>query len=963
MKLTWDLEYFALKNFFMSSNFYAFILTLYNKSLAPVFKCFIFFSLFILSCTNTPLPPIDLKVEYDGCKTVKNGPVCIPKQDNTIILWVKTEKNAEIDIYLSGKKSISKPKAIQGGWQYKIKNVSNYSKISVTSTLNKRKSEWNLIIGNFTENELIKKANQLRKQSETDKAITLLKSEFSNSSKELLGELNSLVARLYMEKADYTNAIIHFNKAINIYNNRRQWFKRFKDSTALAFIYIYRTKEFSKASDVLKLKNEEYKDYGTSSFYLDYFKGLLDFETGDMRSAINRLKDSIKQAKRLDLIDLEIAGKQMLSEPLVMLGRYKEADKVFDELWESAGNNLSSCQKAQLLNNRGWVRILAKEADEALKDSALNLFEEAESIVKSDCNYKNKLVNIKINTALALIQENNIKKAEEIILYLEKNYKDKETRFLFWLLDIKGKIAFLAKDYQKALTIYNRLEHLAALHLNSYIQWRAKAGIASIFEMQKEFNKALLTYKNMEKIVDSNMFKIPIGEGRATFIAQRKKGTISYINLLLKLNKTEEALNAVRYFRIRTILMIYRNSQINTLSENKRKQWDQIISKYKNIKDKIGNEISEEWTFPADQLVIMRQNRKEKYLILDNLLDNAYSVFSDSQNTFLKSMMKLKHPEKGELLLTYYPLNKDTWISFAYDSLGIMSRKFNFNIKNITKDSFSKLLINPFKDKIEKNSLIKILAYGELDRVDFHSIPYKKGKLIEYKNIVYSLDLNPDSSKQIITTNKQVITTKTGDFNEKSIKQLKTNMFLLVTDPRNNLTYSELEGKEIKRNVENKQNEFKILQLHGSAASSKAVYNNLLKSNLFHYSGHGLFKGFGGWQSSLWLAHNTELRVKDIFTLQRSPYLSVLLGCETAKTDLSQSNHIGLAQAFAIAGSRFVIASSRPVKDNIAVEFAKVFYSEKNLMNNIVKAYKNAIIFLYKKFPTDDWGSLRLITP
>src|SRR6185295_13907303 len=94
-----------------------------------------------------------------------------------------------------------------------------------------------------------------------------------------------------------------------------------------------------------------------------------------------------------------------------------------------------------------------------------------------------------------------------------------------------------------------------------------------------------------------------------------------------------------------------------------------------------------------------------------------------------------------------------------------------------------------------------------------------------------------------------------------------------------------------------------------------------------HYAGHGAFSGFGGWESSLLLAEDTRLTLGDLLALERVPSRVVLSGCETGRSSTETSvESLGLAHAFLLAGSREVVASTRPADDRTVPAFFADLY-------------------------------------
>ena len=98
---------------------------------------------------------------------------------------------------------------------------------------------------------------------------------------------------------------------------------------------------------------------------------------------------------------------------------------------------------------------------------------------------------------------------------------------------------------------------------------------------------------------------------------------------------------------------------------------------------------------------------------------------------------------------------------------------------------------------------------------------------------------------------------------------------------------------------------------------------------LFHYAGHGVFRGPEGADSFLPLAQGSALTLGDILTLSRGPRSVVLSGCEAGRqTGAFEEAVAGLAQAFLVAGAETVVAPAQIVDDVEAASLTKALYSE-----------------------------------
>ncbi|WP_044965614.1 CHAT domain-containing protein [Sorangium cellulosum] len=107
-------------------------------------------------------------------------------------------------------------------------------------------------------------------------------------------------------------------------------------------------------------------------------------------------------------------------------------------------------------------------------------------------------------------------------------------------------------------------------------------------------------------------------------------------------------------------------------------------------------------------------------------------------------------------------------------------------------------------------------------------------------------------------------------------------------------------------------------------------------------------------------AHDGRLTVADILALPRTPAQVVLSSCETGRAE-----GLGLAQAFAVAGSGAVVSSLRRIDDGVAARTMRAFYTALPLgaPDDPALALREAALRIRAEEPAADWASFRVIVP
>ena len=142
----------------------------------------------------------------------------------------------------------------------------------------------------------------------------------------------------------------------------------------------------------------------------------------------------------------------------------------------------------------------------------------------------------------------------------------------------------------------------------------------------------------------------------------------------------------------------------------------------------------------------------------------------------------------------------------------------------------------------------------------------------------------------------------------------------VVADPTLDLPFARREGQSVAGLLPGARSVF------GGEARRDVVLDALRNAPILHFAGHGSLDAASPWDAYLALAGGGRLTVGDVLTTPLPGGLVVLSGCETARTVELGAEHLGLADAFVLAGARAVIAADRPIDDAGTRAFFERFY-------------------------------------
>jgi tetratricopeptide (TPR) repeat protein len=677
-----------------------------------------------------------------------------------------------------------------------------------------------------------------------------------------------------------------------------------------------------------------------SHYERSYYAGLLAEKEGDYRTALTQIQEAVQIAERVSLDHSRWLAEEELALLLCRLGRFREAAQLFESLAQ-APQDKDSCEKAQFLSNQAWAALLAREAGESFEDptrileKALKTYETCEKFTPE------KGANVLINLALAHLQERRLAQAKAQLIQVHELEPAPSIPHQLWQLDLEARTALREGQPERALDGFADLDGLALATGSADGRLRAALGKAQAQEDLRDRTAALETLSGAEALLDEQSLQIPIHEGRETFMATRQAVVSLHVELLVEQGLPAQALAVARHGRSRMLRQLERGNRLANLTPDQRARWEALLADYQEKRAALEEQAKDDWRLLGDQRDHERAARKATAEAMKGLLDQAFLILGVPGEP---SGEELVAPGPGELILAYYPLSHD-WARFVADGKSVVVSRFELpqDIRSLPPEEQARLLLaDPLRASIKRAQRIRILPSGPLLGVDFHALPFDGDVLLARIPVVYGLDL-PVSARPA---------------------QVPGRHALLVADPRDNLPGALTEARTAGRILSSSSPPWITEELKSTEASVAAVRRGLDHADLLHYAGHGVFSGFGGWESGLLLAEETQLTLGDLLALDRVPAWVVLSGCETGRSSAETPvESLGLAQAFLLAGSRAVVASTRPADDREMPAFFTDLYQRWDRETDLAVALQRAQLSWRQRNPEADWRAFRLFVP
>ncbi|HVJ88779.1 MAG TPA: CHAT domain-containing protein, partial [Labilithrix sp.] len=343
-------------------------------------------------------------------------------------------------------------------------------------------------------------------------------------------------------------------------------------------------------------------------------------------------------------------------------------------------------------------------------------------------------------------------------------------------------------------------------------------------------------------------------------------------------------------------------AKVGALDGPARERWEEKVGEYRDARALVDADAEGDWKRSRAALDAAILARASKLQALRRHLDEAMALDGIPR----PAANDLPTLPASEVTMAFVRLgrNRRDGDIFGFVVAGGETRAYRVRgsvTRETPPDSLGDALLGPARKQIDHASMatrFRVMTDDALGWIDVHALPLDGSPLVARAPVVYSLDLGP---------------------NEPIARRGSEASPLVVADPTGDLPSARDEGEAAARALADPRTR----TLVGREATATRVRAELATTSLFHYAGHGVFRGRDGAESALPLSQGGSLTLGDVLTLDHVPQRIVLSGCETGRQlftsdDGSDEGAASMAQAFLVAGAETVVAPVRVVDDRAA---------------------------------------------
>lgn len=640
-----------------------------------------------------------------------------------------------------------------------------------------------------------------------------------------------------------------------------------------------------------------------------YFRALIARASADPRRALAELRIAKTRLRRVGLEQLARGVEEVEAPTLEELGRSREARALSRSLADADG--VPPCERARRMNNIAWVGLLEADSTDAPPNAETRaaLEHAGAAYALEGCRAAAGRELYLLHAALAAVLDRDFDRAALALAQTHAEQPGIEAEL--WKMELAARIALGRGRGAEAIEILDRAAARARAALQLDAVWRIEVRRGRAWSALDRKREAIAAFEEAERVLDDGMLRLPLLEGRASFLADRSASARELAEVLVA-EDAPAAACVLRRSRSRALLRAADGLRVRGLEGARRRDWEAAVAEVRAARAAIEARAAEAWALPGDQraahaaeterLIAAMRSRVAAALALvesdasrDEVNANAgsfpaeASVRNHAGGDLAASRGKgVSHaceaPPPGEVMLLYEPP-----LAFVLSASGVRAHRF------LSPPQTPAEWVAPFGAEVAGAARVRLSVRGAAARVRFE-------EAIE-REVVHTLDLSGAAlAREDLARAREAV---------------------VVADPRRNLKGARREG-EVAIDLLQRSG-WRVRALEGKDATAIRAIEAIESSALLHYAGHA--SGAEGEPSDHLELHESALYTEDILALERAPQFVVLDGCSSAKDAADEeSPALGLAQAFVLAGAEKVIATREPISDALGSALATELY-------------------------------------
>lgn len=860
--------------------------------------------------TRAPAP----RVEIIGCQAWPADGACAVGSE-PLTLWVEGVTAATVT--LDGEPLVATPHIVQDGLQLRVTASAPGEPLPLAVNVEGRQP-WTRRLVSSTRPEALDEVARLRRAGRIDEAeaaLAALPADAPVPGATAEAARNALASgRIELARARFEAAIA---EAVEQDRPRAE----LRDRTALTYLLVSHGYPPDAAREQLDALRPLAGREAEAALDLDYFEALFAAELRTPRPGLAALRRLTAGAERLGQDDVVLDAHQMHATFLVLTGRWPELATAIERLEEGLRrDDLSACRRADLRTNVGWYRLLLHRQAPGLAPRVPQAeLQRATAAYATECPNPVRRANAALNEGWGALFAGDLDAAERHLATARAEGADAEAKGRLERDHLAAELALARGRHGAGLGDFEALGEAARELGLLTLEWRAAIGRGACLEGLGRRDAAIAAYETGARRLATLAARVPLGEGRDSFLFSRRDGEERLIRALTAAGRADAAIAAIGRARRGTLRWAQQHARLR--AEGLDASRARLQANLRKARRRLNEAVRESQSLPADALAAERRRLEREALAARDALE---ALFGQPQRP--------KAP-------TPRPLGAREAAIHAFSSgRGMVAWLVTPKARHgLVLEARDLARLGAWSPHLALIARLYVHADPNLQGLDWAGWPLAHGPLFTRTSVVFPADL-PATPRPVAAGRRAVV----------------------IADPSGAMPSARAEGATVAERLTARG--WTVEQRAGPQGRDALL--ELLREpiDLWHYSGHGEQRGLDGLDSGLPLADGETFTVADALTLPLAPRRVVLAACELGRRGDGGAAGLGLAHALLVAGSEDVVAAVRAVEDEDAQAWVEAFHRIEGDAPDWAEALRRTRIELARTHPEVDGSAFRLWT-
>jgi len=616
-------------------------------------------------------------------------------------------------------------------------------------------------------------------------------------------------------------------------------------------------------------------------------------DLGRLTEAAKALDEADFVSRRVASAEEQLGSIQAALPVAIRLGRLDEAEAMTRRLL-SLVSDVDSEAQAIAFTNLVWTAIMDQERVEPFGPASSlpepkvawpdpGELQRAALSIAADEAAPARHANRRLNLAIAEARAGKIEEARSILTTLDAEGFGAEGRLWFALTDARLQRAE-GRTRSALASLVSLRDRVATIGFIDF-RWRVQVELGITFEALGQNERALAAYGEAEDIVEEIVELAPAQRGRSLQLSALERSSRALFDLALRTDRLELAERVARRARVRAWASLALQTRINQLSESERERLDLKIEDYVRTRVELAALQAREPSLDGATFRARRMRLEAMEVASKRTLATLLRALGAGDDG--RSWLPSRHAGADDLVV--FPGRTDWWAVLRRGGRFFEARLARLADVSDVPEALARFVVSAPGPEAER---LRLMPHRSLEAIDLHRDLVGQPSLPS--ELEYAVDL--EEARQPSGWGEQV----------------------LIVDAAGDLVETQRETEAIRRSHEAAGRRVRVMR--GDDLNLSMLLTALPGVDVFHFSGHAAARG-SDLEPGLILSEGEHLEPADVLSLPSGPRWVMLSACETADFEpRSDSLNIDLAKAFILRGAQSVVATQRPVKDELAAD-------------------------------------------